>query len=288
MNKFKGELFLTLTTIIWGFSFVFQSTATEFLGAFTFNGIRFMLGAIVLLPLVISRAKKGLIDYKPSIKLGIVIGIFLCLGSNLQQLAISNTSVGKAGFITALYMVIVPILGFIFYRDKISKLLIAAIGIAVVGLYLLCGASLNFNGGDLLLLLCAFSFGMQIIVVGRYGGNMDSVFISFVQYIVCTVISLTIGFIFEDINLTNIFNASSSIIFTGVFSTGIAYTLQIVGQKDCPPTIASLILACESLVSALAGWLMLNQSLSSTELIGCGLMFIAIIMSQIDLKPNEK
>ena len=286
MNKVKGELFLSLTTIIWGISFVFQSSATEFLGAFTFNGIRFLLGSLSLIPLLIPRIKGGKINYRQCICLGVIIGIFLCIGSNLQQIAISYTSVGKAGFITALYMIFVPVLGYILYKDNISKILIIAICIAVVGLFLLCGADFSFNLSDILLLLTALSFAMQIIFIGKYGKELDAIFVSFVEYLVCTILSLIIGLFIEDMNFVNILNASHSLLFTGVMSTGVAYTLQMIGQKDCPSTIASLILACESLVSALAGWVVLNQSLSVSELIGCLLMFIAIILSQIDYKPK--
>ena len=286
MKHLKGELSLAIATLVWGFAFVFQSTATEFLGAFTFNGIRFLLGAVSLIPLLFIRTKFEF-DIKKCVKLGIVIGVLICLASNLQQIAISQTSVGKAGFITALYMILVPIFGYIFFKDKITKLLVVAISISLFGLFLLCGATFDINYNDIMLFVGAIFFAIQIIIVGHYASNVDAIVLSFVQYIVCGGLSLIIGLIFEDVNFAGIFKASSSILYTGILSTGFAYTMQIIGQKDCEPAVASLIMACESLVSALAGWLMLHQTLSSQELIGCALMFVAIILSQIRTKEER-
>ena len=286
MKHLKGELSLAIATLVWGFAFVFQSTATEFLGAFTFNGIRFLLGAVSLIPLLFVRTKFPF-DMKKCIKLGIVIGILICLASNLQQIAISQTSVGKAGFITALYMILVPIFGYIFFKDKITKLLLVAICISLCGLFLLCGATFDINMMDIMLFAGAIFFAIQIIIIGHYASHVDAIVLSFVEYIVCGGLSLIIGLIVEDVHLANIFDAGYSILYTGILSTGFAYTMQIIGQKDCEPAVASLIMACESLISALAGWLILNQTLNSQELLGCGLMFVAIILSQIRTKEEK-
>ena len=247
MKQFRGELLLIIATLVWGTAYVFQSTATAYLGAFTFNGLRFLLGAISLIPLIFIRTKFEF-DMKKCLKLGVVIGICICLASNLQQIGIAYTTVGKAGFITSLYMVLVPLFGYIFFKEKITKILMVSIILALLGLFILCGAILDLNSSDIILLLGATLFAVQIVLVGHFASHVDAIILSFIEYAVCGGISIILGLIFEDVQIQNIFDARYSILYTGVLSTGLSYTLQIIGQKDCKPAVASLIMACEALI----------------------------------------
>ncbi len=279
MNKsLKGELILLITAIIWGLAFIFQSTAADVLGAFTFNGVRFLLGALSLLPLFVFN-RKG-IDYKKCIKLGVILGITIGIAANLQQLAMPYVSSAKAGFITSLYMIFVPIIGFIFFKEKFNSRVIFALLIALVGLFLLTGANFSFETPDLLVIFCAFFFGLQITLVGRFGSDVNSVALSFIQYLTAAIMSIVIALFFEDIKLAAIFEAGASILYTGILSTGVAYTLQIVGQRYTPAYLASIIMSLESVMAALGGFIFLREYLSIMELLGCALMFVAVLLAQ--------
>ena len=285
MKAFKGEIILFITSLIWGLAFIFQSTASAYLGSFTFNGLRFILGALSLVPLL--RFNRHGIDLKKCLKLGIILGIFIGIAANFQQYAISFTSAGKAGFMTSLYMVIVPLIGFIFFKDKISKYVIIAIIVAVFGMYFLCGENFSFAPSDIYLIVCALFFALQIVFIDRFARDVNSVLLSFFEYLTAGLMSLVIALFFEDININNIFNAASSILYTGVLSTGVAYTLQIIGQKYTEASIASIIMSLESVIAAIAGFIILKQSLSSGEIIGCILMFIAVLLAQLRIKEKE-
>lgn len=297
--KPKNALLLFLAAFIWGIAFVAQSSAAEFIRPFTFNGIRCLIGGITLLPLVyiIQRKKhatlplgEGCDKYRlfspDELKTGLIggfcCGICLCLGSTLQQFGIEQTTVGKAGFITALYIVFVPIASAVFLRKKIALPVIASVVLGLVGLFLLCMTEqFSIGKGDFYLLLCSFAFTAHILVIDHFSAKADGVLLSCVQFLTCGVISLPFIFFMEKPQMNQILGAAVPILYAGILSCGVAYTLQIVGQKNMNPTIASLILSLESVVSVLAGWILLHQTLSGREIAGCIVMFVAIVIAQL-------
>ena len=298
--KMKNSLLLLLTSFIWGVAFVAQSVGGEAVGCFTFNGVRSLIGALVLIPVIFfldAQKKKELGeekfqeqkgDFKTLITGGICCGVMLCIASNFQQFGISFTTVGKAGFITAMYILIVPILG-LFMKKKVSMKVWFGVVLATIGLYLLCMTSESFSlsKGDFLVLICAGFFSLHILIIDYFSPKADGVRMSCIQFFVCGLISMIIAFIFEQPNLGAILSGWLPILYAGILSCGVAYTLQIVGQKNMDPTVASLILSLESVFSVLAGWVILNQKLSGRELFGCGLMFLAIIMAQLPEKAKS-
>lgn len=300
MNKFvlRQSLLLLLTATIWGVAFVAQSVGMDYVGPYTFNAVRNLIGAIVLLPCIgllnklegntqqeVSAEEKQ----KQSRQLltgGISCGILLCVASNLQQFGIMHTTTGKAGFITAMYIVLVPLLG-IFLHKKAGLRVWIAVVIAVAGMYLLCGlgGDASLQAGDLLLLGCALVFSFHILTIDYFSPKVNGVKLSCIQFFVCSLLSGIGMVLFEEPSLSAILSAWVPILYAGVMSCGVAYTLQIVGQKGMNPTVASLILSLESVVSLLAGWIILDQKLSGRELCGCALAFTAIILVQI---PSKK
>ena len=298
--KMKNSLLLLLTSFIWGVAFVAQSVGGEAVGCFTFNGVRSLIGALVLIPVIFfldAQKKKELGeekfqeqkgDFKTLLTGGICCGVMLCIASNFQQFGISFTTVGKAGFITAMYILIVPILG-LFMKKKVSMKVWFGVVLATIGLYMLCMTSESFSlsKGDFLVLICAGFFSLHILIIDYFSPKADGVRMSCIQFFVCGMISMIIAFIFEQPNLGAILSGWLPILYAGILSCGVAYTLQIVGQKNMDPTVASLILSLESVFSVLAGWVILNQKLSGRELFGCGLMFLAIIMAQLPEKAKS-
>ena len=302
MNRFivRQSLLLLLTATIWGSAFVAQSVGTEYVGPFTFTATRNLLGAAVLLPVIawLDRRKRKsgesapeTSDRKRNGKLllagGVSCGVLLCVASLLQQAGIQYTTVGKAGFITAMYIVLVPILG-IFWKKKVGGRVWIAVLLAVAGLYLLCmSGAFSLQKGDLLVLACALAYSFHILVIDYFSPKVDGVKMSCIQFAVCALISGVGMLVFEKPDMTVLLQAWLPILYAGVFSSGVAYTLQIVGQKGMNPTVASLILSLESVVSVIAGWMVLNQQLSGKELAGCGLMFGAIILAQLPVGRKE-
>ena len=299
-GQLRNSLLLLLTSFIWGVAFVAQSIGGEAVGCFTFNGVRSLIGAAVLLPVIAfldGQKKKEMGeekfleqkgDKKTLLIGGISCGLMLCIASNFQQFGISFTTVGKAGFITAMYILIVPILG-LFMKKRVSIKVWLGVVLATIGLYLLCMTSESFSlsKGDFLVLICAGFFSLHILIIDYFSPKADGVRMSCIQFFVCGIISMIIAFIFEQPNLGAILSGWLPILYAGVLSCGVAYTLQIVGQKNMDPTVASLILSLESVFSVLAGWVILNQKLSGRELFGCGLMFLAIIMAQLPEKAKS-
>lgn len=293
----RNSLLLLLTAFIWGVAFVAQSVGGEQVGCFTFNGIRSLIGGVVLIPVILfldAQKKKELGeekfseqkgDKKTLILGGISCGVLLCIASNFQQFGISFTTVGKAGFITALYIIIVPILG-LFMKKKVGPRIWAGVALATVGLYMLCMTAERFSisKGDFLVLICAGFFSLHILVIDYFSPKCDGVRMSCIQFFVCGVISMVIAFGFETPTLSGILTGWLPILYAGVLSCGVAYTLQIVGQKNMDPTVASLILSLESVFSVLAGWIILHQTLTAREIWGCVLMFLAIILAQLPEK----
>lgn len=296
-TSWRSPLLLFLTALIWGVAFVAQSVGMDYVGAFTFNCTRCLIGGIVLIPCIflLDRIRDGgksadatragisgdASGRRTLVTGGICCGIALFVASNLQQFGIKYTTVGKAGFITALYIVIVPLFG-IFLKKRVGVKIWFSVVLAVVGLYLLCikeGFSIGF--GDLLVLACAAVFAVHILVIDHFSPMVDGVRMSCIQFFVCGLLSGVGMLLFEEPQLKGILTAWMPILYAGVMSCGVAYTLQIVGQKDMDPTVASLILSLESVVSVLAGWVLLGQKLSARELSGCVLMFGAIILAQL-------
>ena len=293
-GQMKNSLLLLLTSFIWGVAFVAQSVGGEAVGCFTFNGVRSLIGAFVLIPVIYfldNQKKKELgeekyLEQKGDSKIlllgGVCCGVMLCIASNFQQFGISFTTVGKAGFITAMYILIVPILG-LFMKKKVGVKVWLGVVLATIGLYMLCMTSESFSlsKGDFLVLICAGFFSLHILIIDYFSPKVDGVRMSCIQFFVCGIISVIIAFIFESPSLSAILSGWLPILYAGVLSCGVAYTLQIVGQKNMDPTVASLILSLESVFSVLAGWLILNQTMTLREFSGCGLMFLAIILAQL-------
>ncbi len=305
----KNSLLLLLAAIIWGIAFVAQSVGMEYVGGFTFNAVRSLIGAAVLVPLILVFGQKknadtktaevvshsglsggrvsGIQGQKELIIGGISCGICLCLASNFQQFGIKYTSVGKAGFITACYIVIVPIIG-LFLGKKCSRFIWSAVVMALIGLYLLCITDgFSVGKGDLFVLVCAFLFSVHILVIDHFSPKVDGVKLSCLQFLTCGIISGISALLFEHPEFSAICQAWMPILYAGVMSCGVAYTLQIIGQKNMNPTVASLILSLESCISVLAGWLLLGQKLSGKEILGCVIMFAAIILAQLPQKQAE-
>lgn len=287
----KNNILLVLTALIWGCAFVAQSVGMDYVGPFTFNMARFLIGAIVLLPVIWfmdrqrkTGAEKGA-GQKTLIIGGICCGIALAVASTLQQWGILFTTVGKAGFITAMYIVIVPLLG-IFIGKKVRPLIIGCVAIAVVGFYFLCMTeSLRLGLGDFLVLLCAIAFSIHILVIDHFSPKVDGVKMSAIQFLTAAIISAVPTLLWEQPVLTEILQAWQPVLYAGVMSCGVAYTLQIIAQKNADPTVASLLLSLESVFSVLAGWVLLGQGLSLKEMFGCVLIFCAIILAQL---PEKK
>ena len=292
----RNSLLLLLTATIWGIAFVAQSVSMDYIGGFTFNSIRSLIGSLTLLPVILllnkqkSAEEKNRSQTSSSQKLlitgGICCGIILCLASNFQQFGIKYTTVGKAGFITACFIIIVPVIG-IFLRKKCSPFIWIAVILSLCGLYLLCltpGEGFAIGKGELLVLICAFLFSIHILVIDHFSPLVDGVKMSCIQFFVCGILSGIPALLLEKPDLTDILAAKVPVLYAGIMSCGVAYTLQIVGQKNMNPTVASLILSLESCISVIAGWLLLGQSLSSREIWGCILMFGAIILAQLPQK----
>ena len=287
----KNNILLVLTALIWGCAFVAQSVGMDYVGPFTFNMARFLIGAIVLLPVIWfmdrqrkTGAEKGA-GQKTLIIGGICCGIALAVASTLQQWGILFTTVGKAGFITAMYIVIVPLLG-IFIGKKVRPLIIGCVAIAVVGFYFLCMTeSLRLGLGDFLVLLCAIAFSIHILVIDHFSPKVDGVKMSAIQFLTAAIISAVPTLLWEQPVFTEILQAWQPVLYAGVMSCGVAYTLQIIAQKNADPTVASLLLSLESVFSVLAGWVLLGQGLRLKEMFGCVLIFCAIILAQL---PEKK
>ena len=299
-KKMQGNLMLLLTALIWGTAFVAQSAGMDHVEPFTYNGIRTLIGGLVLIPLIflfdrIKPAEQRLdaaeqkVVTKNSVTGGVICGLFLFVASSFQQFGISMTTAGKAGFITALYIVIVPLLG-VFIKKKIPGIIWVCVGIAVVGFYLLCvKEGFSISMGDLLVLCCAFFFSLHIMAVDHFGAKkVDGVRLSCTQFLVAGTLCIICMFLFETPVLANIWAARVSILYAGVMSCGVAYTLQILGQKHTDPTTATLLMSLESVFAVLAGWLLLNESLNGKELFGCVLVFIAVILAQVPLPVKAK
>lgn len=290
MNKYtiRQSFILLLTATIWGVAFVAQSVGMEYVGPFTFNAVRNCIGGLVLLPVIALMKKYARPDEerKEDKKIlftgGITIGVLLFVATSFQQIGIQSTSVGKTGFITAMYIVLVPLFGLFFHKRAGVKLWIG-VALALCGMYLLCMKSgeASIQKGDVLIFFCAVTFSFHILTVDHFSPLVNGVKMSCIQFFTCSFLSCIFMFIFENPKISSILAAWLPILYAGLLSCGVGYTLQIVGQKGLNPTIASLIMSLESVISLLAGWILLGQKLSNRELLGCVIVFLAIILVQL-------
>lgn len=295
MNKqLRGSISLLAATVIWGFAFIAQSVGMDLIGPFTFQFIRCILAVLFLLPcsfvLDLGKCSPGESAAKwkdPRLwKVGLICGSALFVAASLQQLGLLYTDAGKAGFITAMYIVLVPILG-LFLKQKPPRTAFFSVLLAAVGLYLLsCMGVTEINKGDLLVLGCAMAFAVQITIIDRMAGELDGLRLNCVQSLVVALFSLPFMLLTETVDMGSILNCWGPLLFAGVLSMGIAYTLQIVGQKDLEPTAASLIMSLESVFAVLGGWWLLGERMTPWELTGCGLVFAGVVISQLPEKQK--
>lgn len=288
----KGSFLLLLTAMIWGMGFVAQKAGAE-LEPFTYNGIRMLLAGLVLLPIahIMTKDEKKKRNTE-SMKGGFVCGLVLCAASNLQQFGLYfQTDAGKAGFITSLYILFVPIFS-VFLGKKIKPMLWCCVALGMVGFYLLTMAGkaggFTLAKGDFYVLLCAFVFGWHIIVVDYYAARTNGLLLSAVQFLVAGIISFVLMVFFESPNMENILNLWKPILYSGFISSGVGYTLQVLGQRDAEPTMATLVMSLESVFAVIFGVLILGEQITYLEGVGCIVIFTAVLLPQVIEMTGEK
>lgn len=297
-NSLFHSFLLLLTATVWGVAFVAQSVGMDYVGPLSFVAGRCVVAVVTLTPvLVLSRSRRSEADKravanKPHdvVLGGFLCGFFLFLGFVTQQYGMMTTTVSKAGFITAFYVVLVPLLG-LFLGRRIGWRIWVAVALAVAGLYFLCMApgEFYFAPGDMMVLLSALCFTFQITVIGHYVNKVDGVLLSFMQLVTCGILGVPAALLFEDPSWDTMLAAAVPIIYAGAFSSALGFTLQIIGQRGVSPTAASLIMSLESAIAAIAGWLLLGEVMTIRQILGCILMMIAIVLSQLpaDLVPAK-
>ena len=292
MNSFQANLILLITALIWGFGFVAQRMGMDHLGPYAFNVCRFLVGALSLLPLLFFLRKNGSASsgFNRSFwKFSIFAGFALFGGATLQQVGIQYTTVGKAGFITGLYVVIVPILG-LCLRQKIGRWTVIGCLLAVLGLYFLSiKQDFSIGWGETLVLIGAFFWAVHVQVIGAANKrNLSPIKLALVQYLVCATLNLLLSLLFETFLFDQVILASGAILYAGIVSVGIAFTLQVIAQKKVDPSRAAIILNLEAVFAVLAGWLFFTELLTIKEWLGCSLMFLGMILSQMKGQEQEK
>lgn len=297
-KKVLSNFALFLTALIWGVSFVAQKAGMDYVGAFSFNFARSILGGLSLIPLIFL-VKMTTPDNRPKtlkhlqhwylFKAGAFCGLALFTAMSLQQYSMISASAGKAGFISALYIIFVPLIS-MFFGAKLENKIKVSVGLALVGLYLLCfkGGLTGFDMYDGLLLIGAFFYGVHILVVNHFSRHVNPVKMSCVQFFVVGLLSLPFMLMFENPVVANFVAAKTPILYAGILTCGVAYTLQILGQKFTPPTIASIILCMESVFAVVGGSLILHETMTPREVWGCIFMIIAVVLSQIQMKNFKK
>ena len=298
-KKMQSNILLLLTAIIWGSAFVAQKSGMDYVEPFTFNGIRTFIGGLVLIPVIffvekknppeeISREEKTKKNKELLIG-GICCGLALFAASSLQQFGVSYTTAGKAGFITTLYVVFVPIIS-VLLRKKVRPIMWLCVAMGAVGLYLLCmtDASFRLTFGDTLVLLCAVAFAVHILTVDHFSPKMDGIKLSCIQFLTVGIVSMVCMFIFEHPDIHAILDCAVPILYAGMLSCGLGYTFQVVAQKHAEPTVASLLMSLESVFAVVFGALLLHETMSMRELSGCLIIFIAVIISQLPEKKPQK
>ena len=294
-KKLRGTLSLLAATVIWGFAFIAQSVGMDLIGPFTFQMVRCFLAVAVLIPcaflLDIGKCswKDSLGKWKdPTLwKSSVICGCALFAASSLQQMGLVYTDAGKAGFITAMYIVLTPVVG-LFRKRKPPKNTVFSVMLAVVGLYLLsCMGVTEINRGDLYLMGCALAFALQINCIDHFAGNLDGFRMNCIQALTVAVLSIPFVLFTETVDIANLVACWGPLCFAGMLSMGLAYSLQIVGQKNMEATAASLIMSLESVFAALGGWWLLKERMRGSELLGCGLVFAAVVISQLPEKKKK-
>lgn len=294
-DKMKGSLALLSATVIWGFAFIAQSVGMDLIGPFTFQMARCLLAVAFLVPLAFlldcgkCSMKESAAKWKnPRLwKASIACGGALFVAASLQQVGLVYTDAGKAGFITAMYIVLTPVLG-LFLGRKVPKATTLSVLIAVVGLYLLsCMGVTEINKGDLYIMGCALAFAVQITFVDRFAADLDGFRMNCIQALTVAILSLPFVLFTETVDMGNLLACWAPLCFAGVLSMGLAYSLQIIGQKAIEPTTASLIMSLESVFAAIGGWWLLHERMTPTELLGCGLVFAAVVISQLPEKKRQ-
>ena len=312
--KLRSTICLLAAALIWGTTFVAQSVATGLLAPYTYNACRFLLGFFVLLPVAVITGRKDplSVNYRGSTDAGlaepdqaagripvsksnagrllltggVLCGLCLFLAGSFQQTGIQYTTAGKSGFITALYIILVPIIG-LFLKRKCSPLIAPAVVLAVIGFYLLCiKEGFSINKGDAITLGCSFMFALHILCVDHYSPLVNPIQLSCLQFLFAGLISLIPAFVFETPSWSAVFACWLPIVYAGVLSSGIAYTLQIIGQRGLHPAVAALLMSLESVISVLSGWLVLGDVLAAKEITGCVLVFCAVILAQLPVRPR--
>ena len=291
------KLLLLLAALIWGVAFVAQSVGMDYMGPFTFNGARFLMGSAVLVPVILFRRKRadpagggqartdrsGAKENagKAALMGGVCCGLALCPAALFQQFGILYTTVGKAGFITTLYIILVPLAGIFMKKTPSSRIWMGA-ALAAFGFYLLCiKEGFSLSRGDALVFIGSVLFTVHILVIDHFSPKADGVELSCIQFLTAGVISSVLAFGFEKPELSALAEGIIPLAYAGILSSGVAYTLQVIGQRDTDPAVASLLLSMESVFSVLAGWMLLGQALSARELMGCALVFGAVILVQL-------
>lgn len=287
MSVLKSNLLLLFAAAIWGFAFVAQRVGMEYVGPFAFNGVRFALGSLSLVPLILfynknpqdNGSKEG--SLKHVMGAGFLAGTVLFMGASLQQIGLVYTTAGKAAFITCLYIVLVPLVG-VFLKQYVSMSTWLGSIIAVAGLYLLCVKdSFSISYGELLELIGALFWAVHILVIDHFSRKVDVLKLSFFQFVTCSIMSLITAFFIETISINALSLALIPILYGGICSVGIAYTLQVVGQKNAQPSHAAIILSMETVFATIGGWMILNETLGKQELLGCIIMLVGMLLSQL-------
>lgn len=287
MSARKSSFLLFICAAIWGFAFVAQRVGMEYIGPFTYNGIRFALGSISLLPLILyfnkkyEKTRKVLTDWKFEIRQGLLVGVVLFLAASLQQIGLIYTEAGKAAFITGLYVVMVPLIGILFLKQPVSKNTLLGSAAAAIGLYLLSVKSgFTVSAGDAYEFFGALFWTAHILLVERMVKKVDGLRLAMYQFVTCSILSLLTAFIFENITMQGIVLTKMPLLYGGILSVGVAYTLQIIGQKYAHSANAAIILSLETVFAALGGFLLINERLNGREYIGCILMLAGMFISQ--------
>ncbi len=284
----RGSLILLLGTVIWGFAFAAQRAGMDHVGPMTFSGVRMLLAGLVMIPVAMMSEKKAAREGKktdPGLQreAGLLCGMFLFMATSFQQIGLVETDAGKAGFLTALYVVLVPVAGLVFLRKNPGKVIWLGIVLAVIALYLLCVPESGFRveRGDAFLIACALCFTVQILFVDRYAQQVNATALARDEFLVTGGLGLLIALISEEISFSGLGEALVPILYTGIMSGAVGYSIQIIGQRDVNPTLASLLMCMESVFAVLGGALLLGERMSGRNAAGCVMMFIAVLLAQL-------
>ncbi|MFA8299263.1 MAG: DMT family transporter [Hyphomicrobiales bacterium] len=289
----RADLLLFVTALIWGLAFVAQRLGMQHIGPFLFNGIRFLLGGVSLLPLLFFlKVDRKDVKNKSNISLlkgGVIAGVFLFVAASLQQIGIIYTTAGNAGFITSLYVILVPLFSYILWKKNVGIHVWSGAILATIGLYLLSGnADMKLAWGDLLVLLSAIFWAGHVLIIGWLSPKLDNLRLAIIQFFICGILSMIVAVFRETIDYNSILLAGIPILYGGIGSVGIAYTLQVFAQKHTRPSHAAIILSFESVFAAIGGWLIINEQLSNMGILGCVMMLIGVIIAQIKFRNRKK